>query len=279
MLDLLNYEFFQNALISTILISICCGLLGTYIVARRMVFISGGITHSSFGGLGIAYYLGLNPLIGATVFALLSSYSIVLLGNKKIREDSLIGILWSVGMAIGVFFIYITPGFTPNLISYLFGDILTVSTNQIILLGILCIIIIIFFKIMYRPIFYIAFDREYSKTHSSMTHVVEYLMMTLITLCIVLSIKLAGIILIISYLTLPQSIAGLFVKNFSKQFLLSTILSFIGSIIGLFVSALTNIPSGATIVLVFLSIFIISYVITHIINRNPKTLRTSSETL
>ena len=275
MIDLLNYDFFQNALISTILISICCGLLGTYIVARRMVFISGGITHSSFGGLGIAYYLGLNPLIGATIFALLSSYSIVLLGNKKIREDSLIGILWSVGMAIGVFFIYITPGFTPNLMSYLFGDILTVSTNQIILLGILCLVIILFFNQMYRPIFYIAFDKDYSKTHSSMTHVVEYLMMTLITLCIVLSIKLAGIILIISYLTLPQSIAGLFVKDFSKQFVVSTIISCIGSVIGLLISALTNIPSGATIVLVFLAIFIVSYIVSLIINRNPTSKKRS----
>jgi len=242
-----------------------------------MVFISGGITHSSFGGLGIAYYLGFNPLIGATVFALLSSYSIVLLGNKKIKEDSLIGILWSVGMAIGVFFIYITPGFTPNLMSYLFGDILTVSNNQIILLGILCLAIILFFKQMYRPIFYIAFDKDYSKTHSSKTYFIEYIMMTLITLCIVLSIKLAGIILIISYLTLPQSIAGLFVKNFSKQFVISTIISCIGSVVGLLISALTNIPSGATIVLTFLAIFIVSYMVSIIINKNPISKKLSSK--
>lgn len=118
MFELLKYDFFQNALLSTILIGISCGLVGTYIVARRMVFISGGITHTSFGGLGIAYYLGFSPMLGATVFSLLAALSILFLSdNKKLREDSLIGIFWSAGMAIGILFIYLTPGYAPNLMA------------------------------------------------------------------------------------------------------------------------------------------------------------------
>ena len=134
MLELLKYDFFQNALISTLLIGISCGLVGTYIVAKRMVFISGGITHASFGGLGLSYYLGLSPMLGATAFSILSALGILFLSDsKKLKEDSLIGIFWSAGMAIGILFIYLTPGYAPNLMSYLFGNILTVTREQIIL--------------------------------------------------------------------------------------------------------------------------------------------------
>ena len=166
MLELLKYDFFQNALISTLLIGISCGLVGTYIVAKRMVFISGGITHASFGGLGLSYYLGLSPMLGATAFSILSALGILFLSDsKKLKEDSLIGIFWSAGMAIGILFIYLTPGYAPNLMSYLFGNILTVTREQIILSVVLCLGIILFFARFYRPLFYIAFDKEYSRTH------------------------------------------------------------------------------------------------------------------
>ena len=146
MLELLKYDFFQNALISTLLIGISCGLVGTYIVAKRMVFISGGITHASFGGLGLSYYLGLSPMLGATAFSILSALGILFLSDsKKLKEDSLIGIFWSAGMAIGILFIYLTPGYAPNLMSYLFGNILTVTREQIILSVVLCLGIILFF--------------------------------------------------------------------------------------------------------------------------------------
>ena len=165
MLELLKYDFFQNALISTLLIGISCGLVGTYIVAKRMVFISGGITHASFGGLGLSYYLGLSPMLGATAFSILSALGILFLSDsKKLKEDSLIGIFWSAGMAIGILFIYLTPGYAPNLMSYLFGNILTVTREQIILSVVLCLGIILFFARFYRPLFYIAFDKEYSHT-------------------------------------------------------------------------------------------------------------------
>lgn len=262
MFELLKYDFFQNAILCTMLIGISCGLIGTYIVAKRMVFISGGITHASFGGLGLAYFLGLSPLLGATVFALAAAFCILYLSdNKRFKEDSLIGIFWSAGMAIGVLFIYLTPGYAPNLLSYLFGNILTVTGEQVIWSGVLCLAIILFFAKFYRPLFYVAFDKEYSRTHFVALNGLEVAITALIALCIVVCMKLAGIILVISYLTMPQAIAGMFYKNFSRQLVFSMIVSCGGSIIGLFASAVLKLPSGATIVLCFLLVFMVCYVL------------------
>ena len=264
MFELLKYDFFFISLLSTILIGISCGLVGTYIVARRMVFISGGITHTSFGGLGIAYYLGFSPMLGATVFSLLAALSILFLSdNKKLREDSLIGIFWSAGMAIGILFIYLTPGYAPNLMSYLFGNILTVTRGQITLSVILCLLIILFFCRFFRPLFYIAFDKDYSKTHNVHVNIIDVSATIIIALCIVLCLKLAGIILVISYLTIPQAITGIFYKNFSQQLPASAIVSALGSVIGLFVSAWLNIPSGTSIVICFLVLFVICWIVRH----------------
>lgn len=260
MLEFLKYDFFQNALLSTVLIGISCGLVGTYIVAKRMVFISGGITHASFGGLGFAYFIGISPLLGAAVFSIATAIGILFLSeNKKIREDSLIGIFWSAGMAIGVLFIYLTPGYAPNLMSYLFGNILTVTWGQILLSVLLCLVIIIFFVLFYRPLFYIAFDKEYSRTHNVHVNRIDVAIMLIIALCIILCMKLAGIILVISYLTLPQAIAGIYYKNFKQQLIASSMISAIGSVIGLFVSAALNTPSGATIVVCFLILFLLAW--------------------
>ncbi len=258
--ELLKYDFFLNALISTLLIGISCGLVGTYIVAKRMVFISGGITHASFGGLGIAYYLGMPPMAGATVFALAAALGILFWGDsKKLRKDSLIGIFWSAGMAIGVLFIYLTPGYAPNLMSYLFGNILTVTGGQVLLSGILCLFVLLFFAGFYRPLFYIAFDKEYSRTHHIHTNTIETAIMIIIALSIVLCMKLAGIILVISYLTIPQSIAGLFYKNFTQLLVASSMVSTLGSMAGLFISAELETPTGATIVVCFLLLFLLCW--------------------
>ena len=258
--ELLKYDFFLNALISTLLIGISCGLVGTYIVAKRMVFISGGITHASFGGLGIAYYLGMPPMAGATVFALAAALGILFWGDsKKLRKDSLIGIFWSAGMAIGVLFIYLTPGYAPNLMSYLFGNILTVTGGQVLLSGILCLLVLLFFAGFYRPLFYIAFDKEYSRTHHIHTYTIETAITIIIALSIVLCMKLAGIILVISYLTIPQSIAGLFYKNFTQLLVASSMVSTLGSMAGLFISAELETPTGATIVVCFLLLFLLCW--------------------
>jgi zinc transport system permease protein len=260
--ELLSYDFFRHALWATLLAGVSCGLVGTYIVARRLVFISGGITHASFGGLGLAYFLGLSPLLGAAAFSLVAAFSILSLpAARRFREDSLIGIFWSAGMALGVLFIYLTPGYAPNLLSFLFGNILTVTTGQVWLSLGLCALIVGFFACFHRPLFHVAFDREYARSHHVPLAFLDAGITTLLALCIVLCMKLAGIILVISYLTIPPAIAGLFYKSFRPQLWLSAAVSCLGSVAGLFASAALDLPSGATIVFCFLLLLAVCYVL------------------
>ena len=146
--EIFQFAFFQKSLLAALLASISCGIIGTYIVSKRIVFISGGITHASFGGIGIGYFLGINPIFGALVFGLLSALGIEFFTKKsEIRSDSAIAILWALGMALGIIFIYLTPGYAPNLMSYLFGSILTVTNLDLIFLLINTLIILLFFSI------------------------------------------------------------------------------------------------------------------------------------
>jgi len=258
MFELLQYEFFTNALFAALLTSIICGIMGTYIVAKRIVFISGGITHTSFGGIGIGYFLGLNPVFGAAVFSILSALGIEYLSKKsEVREDSAIAILWSFGMAVGIIFIFLTPGYAPNLISFLFGSILTVSQFDLILILILTLIISLFFILFYKAILFVTFDEEFSRTRKIPTSIINYVLISLVALTIVLSIKVAGIILIIALLTIPQAAANLFVKDFKKIIYLSILIGLIGSMSGLLLSYSLDIPSGATIVFVQVLLFVI----------------------
>jgi zinc transport system permease protein len=259
-LQLLHHEFFRNALWNTILVGIPCGLVGTYIVARRMVFLSGGITHASFGGLGLAYLLGLPPLPGAALFALAAAFAIQhLAATRRVPEDTLIGILWSAGMALGIIAIHLTPGYAPNLLSYLFGNILTVTTDQTWTSLALCATVLLYFTLFARPLFHVAFDRDHARAQRLPVTALETGITTLVALTIVLSMKLAGIILVISYLTIPTAIAARFCTDFKRQLLLAPAISCTGSVAGLLLSAALDLPSGATIVLCFLLLLAIAH--------------------
>ena len=254
--ELFQYNFFTNALMAALLASITCGIAGTYIVTRRMVFISGGITHASFGGIGIAYFLGLNPVLGAAVFSILSAMGIEFVSSRtNVREDSAIGILWSLGMALGIIFIFLTPGYAPNLMSYLFGSILTVGTTDLWLMAALALFLAIFFIGFYHMILFIAFDEEYARAHKAPVQLFKYLLISLVAITIVLNIRVVGIILVISFLTIPQSTANLFTNNFRSIIFLSILIGIIGSVTGLMISYYWNIPSGATIIFTFVLIF------------------------
>jgi zinc transport system permease protein len=258
MTDLIQYDFFTNALLAAIFTSVSCGIIGTYIVSKRIVFISGGITHTSFGGVGLGYFAGINPLIGAAIFSLLSAFGIEFLSKKTdVREDSAIAIMWSFGMAIGIIFVYLTPGYAPNLMSYLFGSILTVSDTEIVLIASLSSLILVFFLLFYKIILFIAFDEEFSMTRNIPVVFFNYLLMALIALTIVLSIKVAGIILILSLLTIPQATANLFVKNFKSIALWSVLIGFAGALAGLMGSYWWDIPSGAAIIFCLVILFIL----------------------
>jgi zinc transport system permease protein len=249
LIDLFGYDFFVNAFLASLLAAVSCGIIGTYIVSRRIVFISGGITHASFGGIGLGYFLGIHPLVGAAVFSVLSAMGIQLFSSKgKVREDSSIAIWWSLGMAVGIIFVYLTPGYAPNLMSYLFGSILTVSMGEIWLMLALSGVILLFFTLFYRTILYIAFDEDFAKTSELPVSLFNYLLMILISLTIVLSIRVVGIILILSLLTIPQATANILTRHFGKMMAYSVGFAFVASFAGLLISYFADIPSGATII-------------------------------
>ncbi len=252
---LFEYEFIRNAFAAAFLMAVSCGLTGTYIVARRMVFISGGITHASFGGVGISYFFGWPPMAGAAVFAMIAAVTTENLTRKKlIRNDSLIAVMWSLGMAIGIIFIYLTPGYSPNLMSFLFGSIITVTHVDLWLMLALTMVVSLIFILFYRIILFVSFDELFARTRGIPVMLVNYIMITLVALTIVLSIRVAGIILVLSLLTIPQNTANLFTSSFGRILVWSVIIGFIGALIGLLASYYLNIPSGATIIfsLVFL---------------------------
>ena len=164
-MDLIYYTFFQNALIGSFLTAIVCGMVGTYIVSKRLVFISGGITHASFGGLGLGFYMGINPILSALLFSVLAAFGVEWASRSQgVREDSAIAGIWSLGMALGVVFIFLTPGYAPNLSAYLFGNILTISSADIIAVAVLSVLLTLFFVFYYREILYVAFDSDFAKT-------------------------------------------------------------------------------------------------------------------
>ena len=258
-LELLDYAFFRNALWGSLLASIACGIIGSYVVARRMVFISGGITHASFGGLGIGFYFGFNPIISAMVFSILSAFGIQWLSkSQNVREDSAIAVFWSFGMAVGIILIFLSPGYAPNLSEYLFGNILTISRSDIFLLALLSFILIFFFSFFYRPILNTSFDKEFAQTRGVNVAFFEYTLIMLVAVTIVLSIRLVGIVLLISLLTVPQMTANIFTNKFSKIMISSVIISFVGSVIGLLLSYFLNVPSGAFIIFVLILIYLVA---------------------
>jgi zinc transport system permease protein len=255
-IELFSYDFFQKAFLAAVFASISCGIIGSYIVSRRIVFISGGITHASFGGIGLAFLAGFNPLLGAVLFAVLAALGIQFFTKvAEIREDSSIAIWWSLGMALGIIFIYLTPGYTPNLMSYLFGNILTVTVSELWWMFILNTVIIAFFVLFFSKILFMAFDEEFARAAGLPVALFNYMIITLIALTVVLNIRVVGIILILSLLTIPQATANLYTNDFKKLLILSSVFAFIGTISGLFISYFLNIPSGAAIIFTLVIIF------------------------
>ena len=256
--DILQYNYLSNALMACVLSGITCGIIGTYIVARRMVFLCGGITHASFGGLGIAFYLGANPILGATVFAILSALGIEWSNSRsKIRPDSAIGMVWGIGMAIGAFFIALRPGYTSgDMANFLFGSILTVTNGDIIALAILSIALIMGAILWHRPIMFTAFDRNFAEASGVPTKVISYAMAVITALTIVLSIRTMGIVLLISLLTMPVVTANLLFKNYKQIAPVAVAIAIIGGVSGIALSYHAEVPSGPAIIFVLTMLFV-----------------------
>lgn len=264
MLEIFNYTFFQNALLGVLLVGIAAAMIGTYIVTRRMVFITGGITHACFGGLGLGYCLGINPIFAAGVFAVASSLGVEWMSARQhVREDSAIAVVWAFGMAVGTLFIFLTPGYVPDLNSFLFGNILTISRGDIVAFAVFLVVLVAFFALFYRVIVACAFDRDFAATKRLPEKAVNCVMSVMVALCVVLTIRLIGIMLLMTMLTMPQMVAELYAKRFGKMMMLSVaigILCAVGGLWGsyLFGVYLVSVPASVTIVLLLILTYIVA---------------------
>ena len=248
---MLQYEFMRNALIAGLLAAVACGIVGVYVVVKRVVFISGGIAHASFGGIGLGYLLGISPILGAMFFALASALGMGLVTRRvRLPEDTAIGILWAMGMALGIIFIGLTPGYAPDLFSYLFGSILTVPAFDLMLMLILDAIIIALVLLLYKELMALAFDEEFSTVVGVPAEYLYLLLLCLIALTVVVLIRVVGIILVIALLTIPAALARQFTHSIKKMMLLSILAGTLFTFSGLWLSYWLDLASGATIILV-----------------------------
>lgn len=249
-MEIFAYDFFRNAFIGIVLLSIASAVIGTYIVTRRLVSISGGITHACFGGLGLGYFLGLNPVVMAAVFAVGSSLGVRWMADRhRVREDSAIAVIWALGMALGTLFIFLTPGYVPELNSFLFGNVLTITKSDLLTFAIFTVVLLAFFACYFNKIVICAFDRDFAQVRRLPVGFITTVMTVLIAVCIVLTIRLVGVMLLMSMFALPQMIAETFCHRFKTMMLLSIAVSLGCSIAGLLLGTVINVPCSALIVL------------------------------
>lgn len=253
---ILGYTFFQHALIGGLLTCLLCGMVGTYVVTRRMVIAGGGMAHASLGGVGLSAYFGFPPLLGATLFALGTGLGIDrLTRHGRMREDSAVAMLWTLGMSVGILFAYLTPGFTVELQAYLFGDILAITRTDIVVVGALTLATGIFFACCSDCIAAVAYDRDFAKTQGLPVRRLETVMTALTALTVVASLRMVGIVLVVSLLAVPQMTASLYTRTFRSMAAASAGIGYAGCVGGLLLSYWCNVPSGAGIILFSILIF------------------------
>lgn len=250
MLEALQFEFMQNALIAGVLVSIACGIVGTFVVVNRIVFISGGIAHAAYGGIGLGYFFKFNPIWGAIAFALVSAMGMGWVEqNTKQRSDTLIGVMWAIGMAIGIILIDLTDGYKAGLESYLFGSLLAVPRADLWLMFGLDLVIIAVITLFYKEFLAISFDRTYARTRNLPIDALYLLLVALIALTVVMVMQIVGLIMVIALLTIPAAIAGQWRTEIKEIMLFSSLLGMFFTIMGLWLSYSFNLTSGATIIL------------------------------
>lgn len=254
-----DYAFFQHALLGGALAAVLCAMVGTYVVTRRLVIAGGGMAHASLGGVGLGAFLGVSPLVGAGAFALFTGYAVQWLGRRGVREDSAVALLWTFGMSLGILFAYLTPGFMTDLPGYLFGDILGISRADLWLMGLLTLTCGLFFALLLEPISTIAYDRDFAVTQGLPVGVIEGALTALLALTIVGCLRLVGVVLVISLLSIPQQTAALFTRTFCGMVLWSAFFGLLGIGGGLAAAYVGDVPSGAAIILVSIALYAICW--------------------
>lgn len=257
--EALHFEFMRNALLAGILVSITCGIIGTLVVVNRIVFISGGIAHAAYGGIGLAFYMGLPPFFGAALFSFAASMIMGVASLKsKQRADTVIGVMWAVGMALGIILIDLTPGYNVDLMSYLFGSILSVPVIDIWVMLFLDVVIFLVVLMFYKEFLAMSYDEEFSFVVGIPVKTLYFVLLGMIALSVVMIIRVVGLILVIALLSIPPYIAEKYTTTLGKMMALSTVLGMLFTITGLWFSYRYNLTSGATIIMVAGFAFFIS---------------------
>ncbi len=250
-LQALQFDFMRNALMAGVLVSIACGIIGTLVVVNRIVFLSGGIAHAAYGGIGLGYFWGFNPVYGAIAFALVSALGMGWVARKtRQRADTIIGVMWAIGMAIGIIAIDLTQGYKADLMSYLFGSILTVPRQDLIIMLVLDLIIGAMVVLFYKELLAISFDPLFATTRNVPVDGLYLMLVGAIALTVVMVMQVVGLIMVIALLTIPAAIAGQFVEDLKQMMLYSSYLGIIFTTVGLWLSYIWDLTSGATIILV-----------------------------
>lgn len=263
-----QYEFLQNALEVGLLSAVICGIIGVIITEKKLLMLSGGIAHTAYGGVGLGYLIGIEPIIGALFFSTASAVIIGKINRKnRVHTDIIISLLWSAGMALGIFFTGLMPGYPPDMNSYLFGDILSVSRSDIVVLAVLSLITLLIYIIFQNDWKAYLFDPAFAEICGVNTALLEYTLLILVALCVVVLIKAVGIILCLSLLSAPAACSSLICKTLKSRIILSVIFTLIFNIIGLVLSYHLGIASGATIVLVAVITYFTMLFIKRIITR------------
>jgi len=262
MIEALQFEFMRNAVIAGCFASLICGVIGSFVVVNRLVFLAGGIAHAAFGGIGIAFFFGIPYMLGTLGFSLIAALimTAVVLNNKS-RADTFIGILWAVGMATGIIFLDMTPGYNVNLMSYLFGSILAVPTSDIWWMLGLSVFTISAAGFFYRDLLAISYDDEFARLRGVPVNLIYFLFIGLVAVSIVIIIRVVGLILVIALLTIPPYIAEKYSRSLAQMMIVSTLLSVVFNLSGLWLAYTYNLTSGATIILVAAAAFFISMVL------------------
>lgn len=280
MIEALQFEFMRNALMAGLLTSIACGIIGTLVVVNRIVFISGGIAHAAYGGVGLAFFLGIPPLVGATGFSLLVSaiMAMVTLKNKQ-RADTIVGVLWAVGMALGIILVDLSSGYNVDLMSYLFGSILAVPRSDLLMMLAVDLIVLVAMVLYYNSFLAMSFDEEFAVAAGVPVKPLYFALLALLAFVVVMVIRVVGLILVIALLTIPPFIAERYSESLRGMMVLSVILSSIFTLAGLWLSYLFNLSSGATIIMVAALFFFASLVLERIRDKAGRGLRAAAREL
>ncbi len=274
MWDALQFEFMRNALLAGVLVSISCGIIGSLVVANRIVFLSGGIAHSAYGGIGLALYMGFSPALGAASFSIAVSMIMGAVSLKsKQRADTIIGVLWAVGMALGIIFIDLSPGYNVDPMSYLFGSILSVASADLWFMLLLDAVVLVIILAFYREFLAMSYDEEFAFVVGVPVRFLYFLLLGMTALSVVMIIRVVGLILVIALLTIPPYIAEKYTRSLGKMMVLSSLFGILFTFVGLWLSYNYDFTSGATIILVAGAAFFLTQILQSVSARMPSPNR------